>query len=113
MPTQEERSRVRVHGQVFDLTKVGEKRLSSKDVQILAEAAILRHLEADETFTEMKKQIETLQKESACDHPRRGWELTVGPPRPSRYYIFRMVTCTCRECGKKLFEMSGTEEVNG
>ena len=113
MLTQEEKSRVVVHGTVYDLTKVGKTRLSAKDVQILAEAGILLHLERDEALEAMVKQIETLQKQTHCEHAKPDWALRVGPPRgsgSSSCTVYRTVSCICLRCGKKLFEKSAEED---
>ena len=107
MPTQEERSRVQVHGSTFDLTKVGREKRSAKDVQIMAEGAVLRHLEVDERFEGLEAQIGQLRKEADCDHPKDCWSMKVGSPRgsggSSSCDVYRTVVCVCTHCKKRLF----------
>lgn len=116
MPTQEERSRVQVHGATFDLTKVGREKRSAKDVQIMAEGAVLRHLDVDERFEGLKAQVEQLRKEADCDHPKDCWSMKVGPPRgsggSSSTYVYRTVVCVCTHCNKRLFTDSAREEAS-
>ena len=112
MPTQEERGRVQVHGTTFDLTKVGrDKKRSAKDVQILAEGAVLRHLEVDERFKGLEARIEQLRKEADCGHPEDSWRMTVGPPRGSSGdNVYRKIICVCGLCGKRMFRDSAKED---
>ena len=111
MPTQEEKSRVNVHGTTFDLSqRPGSQKRSAKDVQILAEAAILKHLEGDDALEALKTQLEQIRKEAQCEHSKADWRLMIGSPRGSgSSSVSRTVRCVCTRCGKVLFEKTGEE----